>query len=363
MEVLVTVASVSAISTLLTVLIIISERFFNNYGTCRIDINDSTKIIEVEGGTTLLSALAENKIFIPSACGGKATCGLCKLRVLDGAGPLLPTEEPYLNPVERAANVRLSCQVKVKGDLKISIPDEFFLVREYNTRIERITRMTHDILEFRFKLDKPIDFKAGQYVQVKTKAYKKVPETVFRAYSISSSPSDRNAVELLVRLVPQGICTTYMHEHLKEGDEVELTGPYGEFYPRPEAKGYVMIAGGSGLAPMRSIILDSFERGLDKEMWFFFGAVTGKDLYYVDYFKDLAKEHENLHFIPALSAPRPEDGWTGETGLITEVVARTMPGITDLHGLLCGSPGMINACIGVLKKKGMTDDRIFFDKF
>jgi Na+-transporting NADH:ubiquinone oxidoreductase subunit F len=363
MEVLVTVAGVTGISTLLTVLIILAERFFNNYGTCQIDINDGAKVLEVEGGASLLSTLSNQKIFIPSACGGKATCGMCKLRVLEGADPLLPTEEPYLSQDERAQDVRLSCQVKIKRNLRIRIPDELFLVQEYKTKVARITQKTHDIKEFRFALDKPISFKAGQYMQVTTKPYGKVTETVWRAYSISSNPSDNEAVELIVRRVPQGICTTFMHDHVKEGDEIMLTGPYGDFYPRAEAKGYIMIAGGSGLAPMRAIVLDALERGIDKEMWFFFGAVTKKDLYYVDFFRELADKHPHFHYIPALSGPLPEDNWDGQTGLITDVVARNIGEADGLHGLLCGSPGMINACINVLKGKGLTDDRIFYDKF
>lgn len=363
MEVLMTVAGISGISTLLTLLIIIAERFFNNYGTCRIDINDGAKVLEVDGGASLLNTLSAQKIFIPSACGGKATCGLCKLRVLEGADPLLPTEEPYLSPQERAGDVRLSCQVKIKRNLRIYIPEELFLVQEYKARVERITQKTHDIKEFRFALDKPIVFKAGQYMQVITKPYGKISETVWRAYSISSNPSDSLAVELIVRRVPQGICTTFMLDHVKEGDDIMLTGPYGDFYPRTEAEGYILIAGGSGLAPMRAIILDALERGIDKEMWFFFGAVTKKDLYFVEYFTELAEKHPNLHYIPALSAPLPEDEWSGQTGLITEVVARNIEAVNGMHGLLCGSPGMINACISVLKKKGFTDDRIFFDKF
>ena len=363
MEVLVTVAGVSGISTLLTILIILAERFFNNYGTCRIDINEGAKVLEVEGGASLLSTLSGQKIFIPSACGGKATCGMCKLQVLEGADPLLPTEEPYLTPQERAADVRLSCQVKIKRNLRIRIPEELCLVREYRTRVERITQKTHDIKEYRFTLDSPITFKAGQYMQVSTKPYAKVSEVVWRAYSISSNPSEHQAVELIVRRVPQGICTTFLHDHVKEGDEIVLTGPYGDFYPRPEATGYIMIAGGSGLAPMRAIILDALERGVDKEMWFFFGAVTRKDLYDVEFFRELAEKHPNLHYVPALSAPLPEDDWDGQTGLITEVVDRNIGQADGLHGLLCGSPGMINACIQVLKKKGLTDDRIFYDKF
>ena len=365
MEILTTVVSITVISLVLTVIIIIAEYFFNNYGVCEIDINNGDKMLKVEGGSSLLSSLAGQKIFIPSACGGKATCGLCKVQVLEGAGPLLPTEEPYLTPDERNDGYRLSCQIKVKTNLKILVPEELFNIKEYQTTIEKMETLTHDIVSLRLKLpgDETISFKAGQYMQLHTRPYNKIKESVFRAYSIANQPSDNKAIELIVRQVPDGICTTYVHTQLQEGDPVKISGPYGDFFLRGNCSELIMIAGGSGLAPIRSIILDVLEKGLDLKMNFFFGAVTKKDLYYLDYFNDLADKHENFNFIPALSKPAPEDEWEGETGLITEVVDRYVKDGNDKEAYLCGSPGMINACLNVLGSKEIPETMTFYDKF
>ena len=149
----------------------------------------------------------------------------------------------------------------------------------------------------------------------------------------------------------------------RKGDQVRISGPYGDFYLRGNCDEIVMIAGGSGLAPMRSIILDVIEKKIDIKMNFFFGAVSKKDLYYLDFFNDLAGKHDNLKFIPALSRPAPEDNWDGEAGLITEVVGRYIKDGSDMEGYLCGSPGMIDACINVLTEKGMPEEKIYYDKF
>ena len=365
MEIVRTIASVTAISVGLSLIIIVAELFLNNYGDCRIDINGGKKTLTAKGGASLLTILAEHKIFIPSACGGKATCGLCKLTVLDGADPLLPTEQPYLTAGEIKNNVRLSCQVKVKRDLRIMIPENLFTVQEFKTVVEDIQQLTHDIKYVRLALQEPgqIDFKAGQFVQFYSAPYGKVKESVFRAYSMASKPSDNKIVELIIRLVPQGICTTYVHTALKIGDAAKISGPYGDFYLRGQANNLIFIAGGSGLAPMRSIILDVLEKGLDKQMTFYFGAVTRRDLYYVEFFNDLAEKNANFNFLPVLSAPAPENNWNGEVGLITEAVDRHLAAAADHEAYLCGSPGMINACLSILKKKGFTDQNIFFDKF
>jgi len=365
MEVLKTIISISIMSSLLALLVVIADKLLNSYGECRIDINKGSRILKVQGGTTLLSALSSQKIFIPSACGGKATCGLCKVQIIDGGGVLLPTEEPYLTAEEENNGMRLSCQVKVKRDIKISIPQELFSIRQFKTKVARITQMTHDIKEFELMLpdSETITFKAGQYIQVLSKPYDKIKESVSRAYSIASVPSLEDRLEIIVRQVPGGICTTYMHQYLKVGDELVLNGPYGDFYLRETGKELVMIAGGSGLAPIKSIILDVIERNLDRQMTFFFGAVTGKDLYYVDYFRDLERKYGNFRFVPALSKPAPEDAWDGELGLITDVVERHVKDANDKGAYLCGSPGMINACINVLKKIGFTGDMIYYDKF
>jgi Na+-transporting NADH:ubiquinone oxidoreductase subunit F len=365
MAVLTTVLSLAAVSAVLSVFIIVAELFLNNYGDCQVDINRGERKLTVKGGDSLLSSLSGQAIFLPSACGGKATCGLCKVRVLDGAGPLLPTEEPYLSAEEISQGIRLSCQIKVKRDLQILIPEELFNIRQFMTRIERIDRLTHDILGLRLTLEEPdaIRFKAGQYVQLYTEPYGKVKEKVFRAYSMASAPSDQHAVELIVRLVPEGICTTYVHQVLKPGDTVKLSGPYGDFYLRGACSELVLIAGGSGLAPIRSLILDILEKELPYKMTFFFGAVRRADLYYVQEMNDLAARYPQFRFIPGLSKPEPADDWQGETGLITEIVSRYVPDSQDKEAYLCGSPGMINACLSVLNQKGFTEETIFYDKF
>ncbi|HKM42773.1 MAG TPA: 2Fe-2S iron-sulfur cluster binding domain-containing protein [Limnochordia bacterium] len=365
MTVVFTVLSLSVLATILAGIVVLADYKLNNYGICKIDINDGARSLEVNGGSSLLSTLASQKIFIPSACGGKATCGLCKVTLAESAGPVLPTEEPYLSAVEMESGVRLSCQVKVKHDLKISIPEEFFNVKQYRTRVQEIKQLTHDIKQFRFQLLEPttIGFKAGQYVQIDSKPYDKVTEAVSRAYSISSVPSENNIIELIIRLVPGGICTTFLHEHLKEGDEITFAGPFGDFYLHEGGDELIFIAGGSGLAPIRSLVLDILEKNLDKKMKFFFGAVRKRDLYYLDFFRELEAKYDNFTYIPALSGATPEDEWAGDEGLITDVVARHVPDAEGRQAYLCGSPGMINACIQVLTRIGFGRDAIFFDEF
>ena len=186
---------------------------------------------------------------------------------------------------------------------------------------------------------------------------------------MSSRPSDAGRVELLVRLVPGGIATTWVHRHLKVGDRVELVGPFGDFGVRGTSAAMVCVAGGSGMAPFKSILYHMKETGAwpDKEVWYFFGARTTKDLFYVEELEDLSRRMPRFHFVAALSEPRPEEGWKGETGLITEVLDRYMKERIGkdgpFEGYLCGSPGMINACTKVMTRNGVTEDRIYYDKF
>jgi Na+-transporting NADH:ubiquinone oxidoreductase subunit F len=331
----------------------------------RININEGQRVLQVSGGESLLRTLASQSIFLPSACGGKAMCGLCKIQVVTGAGPVLPAEEKKLTPEQIAQGLRLACQVQLIGDLAILLPEKLLAARDYTARVTQIETMTYDTKRLRLELeeDAQIVFKSGQYVQLYSAPYGQVPEPVFRAYSIASAPSDTRAIDLIVRLVPQGACTTYVHTVLQIGDTVRLTGPYGDFYLRGQADNLIFIAGGSGLAPMRSIILDILENNLTKNMTLFFGAVSRKDLYYLDFFQELSARHANFRFIPALSKPDPADGWIGETGLVTEVVARHVPDAANCEAYLCGSPGMINACLAVLKGIGFNDSAIFYDKY
>ncbi len=361
-----TVGSLALISGALSVVISIAEKLLNNYGTCELDINGGQRKLSVQGGSSLLSTLAGEKIFIPSACGGKATCGLCKVGVLDGAGPILPTEEPYLSAEDRAGKLRLSCQIKVKGNMKLRIPDELFNIKEFNCVVESITDMTYDIKRLRLKLPagESVTFKAGQFMQIYSKPYGKVTQEVFRAYSISSKATETDYLEFLVRLVPGGILTGYVHSALREGDKLRVSGPYGDFYLRGNCEELIMIAGGSGLAPIRSLVYDVIEKGRDDlKMRFFFGANTSRDLYYMEEFARIEKEHPQFSFIPCLARPEPADNWTGVTGFVTVALAEQVASSQGKEAYLCGSPGMLDACIKILKDKGFSDTAIFYDKF
>lgn len=364
-EVLAAVAILCGLSGALAALLLVAEYFFANYGECTIDVNDGEKRFTVQGGASLLSSLAENKLFLASACGGRGSCGFCKCKVLEGGGPVLPTETGYLSDDDQKNNVRLSCQVKVKQDLRIEVPAELLSVKEFVTTVERIEDLTHDIKGLRFRLPEgeTIRFRAGQYMQLESAPYGDVSDPTFRAYSISSAPKDNQAVELVVRLVPNGIVTTWVFEHLAEGQTAKLTGPYGDFFLRESDREIIFIAGGSGLAPIRSIVLDMIDRGIEhRKARFFFGARGAADLYYVEEFKAIAEEHEWFEFVPALSRPERDD--TGyETGLITDVVAKHYETLDNHEAYLCGSPGMIDACIQVLSDKGMPEEMVHYDKF
>ncbi|MFO7820910.1 MAG: 2Fe-2S iron-sulfur cluster binding domain-containing protein [Lentisphaeria bacterium] len=345
--------------------LVIADRYFNDYGICNIDINEGSKVLEVDGGESLLGTLGGQKIFIPSACGGRGSCGLCKLKVKTGGGQVLPTEEPHLSKEEIADNVRLSCQMKVRGDMEIEIPEELFNIREYEAVAEKITDLTHDIKLLRIKLSEPeeISFTPGQYIQLECPPYKMNPEAVYRAYSIASDPVDKDHLDLIIRLVPEGICTTWVFDFLEEGESLTLNGPYGDFYIRPGNSEMIFIAGGSGMAPFRSILADLERQECKRPIRYFFGALTAKDLFMLDEMKGYEERLYDFKFIPALSEPVPDDEWNGETGLITEVVAAHYPDCSDKQGYLCGSPGMIDACIKVLDAGGMDSENIFYDKF
>jgi len=356
---------VAATSLALAVLLLVAERYLASYGKCTIVINKGAKKLEVEGGKTLLATLMGEGIFIPSACGGRGTCSYCKVKVTEGAPPLAPTELPLLTPDEQRARVRISCQVKVRNALAIEIPEALFRVRAYKGVVERIRDLTHDIKELRIRLAEPpeIEFTPGQYVQLEAPAYGDNPEPVYRAYSISSPPSDKGHIELIIRRVPGGICTTWVFTMLRQGDTVSLNGPYGEFRLSETDREMVWIAGGSGMAPFWSIVRHMRERGIARKVTFFFGAVAPRDLFLVEELRQFEKEMPGFRFVPALSGNPDADSWTGERGLITQVVDRHVAAGTDAEGYLCGSSGMIDAAVKVLKAKGIPEDRIFYDKF
>lgn len=349
-----------AVLTIVAVLLALAGYLLGGGSDRKIIINDK-KEIPVKGDETLLNALSNEKIFIPSACGGKATCGHCKVIVEEGGGELLATELSFMSNDELSKNVRLACQCKIKEDIKILIPEELLSVQEYKTEVTEVTPLTHDIKLVKFQLIDPptIDFKPGQYAQLEVPGLE-----IQRAYSIASNPDDKTYVELIIRQVPQGKATTFVHKALEVGDKIRLLGPFGHFYLDEHSdRDIVCIAGGSGKAPIRSILFYLKNHGMDRKVKYFFGARTKKDLYYTEEFQALSKEFPNFQYYPALSEPLPEDEWTGDVGLITDVVDKYCKNLEEDEAYLCGSPGMIDACFRVLAKNGMPTDRIYCDKF
>ena len=348
------------VSVGITLLIILVDYFMGGTSEKIITLNERVKI-PVTGEETVLNLLSQNKIFVPSACGGKATCGYCKVTVLEGGGNVKPTEESFLSKDEKARGVRLSCQVKVKENIKIEIPESMMSAKEYQTVVEKIEDLTYDTKMVRFKLVNPpkMDFKAGQYAQLRVPGIE-----IIRAYSMSHDPKDTSHVEMIIRRVPNGKATSFVHDALDVGDKITLTGPYGNFYLREETnRDVICIAGGSGKAPIRSILYYLRDKGMPRNVKYFFGAKSARDLYYTEELNELSKKFPKFQYIPALSEPKPEDNWKGQVGLITQVVDRNNGDLSDVEAYLCGSPGMINACVEVLKKHNMKDENIHYDKF
>jgi len=364
-NIIMTILAVSGINGLLAVLLVIAERFIANYGQVRVTVNESKKL-DVAGGGSLLSTLNSRKIFLPSACGGRGTCGYCKCKITEGAGPLLPTESPLLSEDEIENRVRIACQVKVKQDMKIEIPEALFSIQSFQTEVVLLEDLTYDIKRLRLKLIDPsrIVFKPGQYVQLQTQPYNGVREVVSRAYSIASPATEGDHVDLIIRLVPEGICTTWVHQVLKEGDRVTLIGPMGDFQIHGENEEMIMVAGGSGMAPMVSILHELARRKSRRKIRYFFGANKFEDLFYVQEMEALEKKIHDFKFIPTITSPSPECRWQGKTGLITVPLEKYLKNISaNAQGYLCGSPGMINACVRLMKQYGIQEDHIYFDPF
>lgn len=344
----------------IALLLIIAEKFLVSYGDCSITINGNRNI-KVAGGDSLLSYLNSEKLFIPSACGGKATCGFCKINVLSGAGSILPTEEVYIDRVEKEKGVRLACQVKVKDKVEIFLPEHMLNAEEFESEVNDITSLTHDTKRICLKLlnGKQISFKAGQYLQFK------IPGTdEFRAYSIASSPFIKDKVELIIRQVPGGLCSTYVHKVLEKGDKVTFTGSFGDFFLQEEStKDIVAIGGGCGMAPIRSIILFLMEHGMKRKVSYFFGARTARDLFMTEMLQDIEKKYPNFKYYPALSEPKAHDKWEGEVGFVTQTAEKYIDENIPHEAYLCGPPPMIDAAMKVLAKKNIKPEDIFYDKF
>jgi len=362
---------IGGISATLGALISFTDKIVNNYGDLDIDINQGKKQLTVKGGASLLTTLAENGIYVPSACGGRGSCGACKCKVNSDVGLHLPTEMPYMNKEEIESNIRLSCQIKIKSNIAIEIPESLFNIRKLACSVVSIKSLTHDIKEVLLKLpdDTELPYEAGQYGQFEAPAYKDIKEPTQRAYSFSSHPQLKDHLEFLIRLVPGGIVTTYVHEHLKVGQSINVVAPVGDFHVRSSNAAMICVAGGSGMAPFKSIFNDMISNGTMgiRDIWYFFGARATRDMYYLDWLHGLDAQYEKFHFVPALSEPQPGETWNGPVGLITDVLGDYLDNKISKEqakeGYLCGSPGMLDACMNVMQKKGMKVEDIFFDKF
>ncbi len=362
---------VAVFTAVLGLLIAVTDGIVNNYGEVTLDINNGQKLLTVKGGSKLLPTLAAEGIFVPSACGGRGSCGACKCQVVSDVGPHLPTEKPYLTDKEMQENVRLACQVKVKADIQIHIPEELFRIKKLQCVVKSIVDLTYDIKEVTVQMPEgtELEYVGGNYGQFEVPAYGDVKEPTARAYSFSSHPARKGELEFLIRLVPGGAVTTYVHKHLKVGEKVNIVAPVGDFNVKDTDAAMMCVAGGSGMAPFKSIFNDMIAKGTmgKRQIWYFFGARTTKDMYYLDWLWDLDKKYENFHFVPALSEKGPDEKWDGPTGLITEVLDNYLQNKIDKNlpkeGYLCGSPGMLDACMAVMRKNSMTEDKIFFDKF
>ncbi|MCK5687456.1 2Fe-2S iron-sulfur cluster binding domain-containing protein [bacterium] len=349
------------ISTALGVIIVIADKLLSNYGECTITINDDKQVV-VEGGNSLMSSLFEKKYFIPSACGGKGTCGYCMVKLPDEDIPLLPTEEIVMAEKDVNAGWRLACQIKVKKNMSVWMPEEYFMIKEFHCRVAKTETIAADIKEIELEMIEPdsIEFKAGQYIQVMVPS---VGETVYRSYSISSHPGNCKSLFLNIKLEDKGIGSTYLHK-LKVGDTVNISGPYGDFLLTGSNRQAVFVAGGVGLAPINSILHQIFQDNIDRKCLVYFKVKLEEEFYYLEQLSQWKEKYANFSYKLVVSdIPETESFDSGERARITKVLEDDFQKISESEFYLCGAPKMINGIMEYFDKKGIPSDRVFYDKF
>ena len=374
-------------------------------GNVQIDINgDADKAIEVPAGGKLLNALAAKGIFLSSACGGGGTCAQCKCKVTEGGGDILPTEEGHFTKGEIREGYRLSCQVAVKQDMKIEVPEEFFGVKKWECEVISNNNVATFIKELVLKLPEgeEVDFRAGGYVQLEAPPYHvkfkdfdipekfrddwerfnffdlevKNNEDIVRAYSMANYPDERGLLKFNIRIATpppgsQGIQAGLMSSfvfNLKPGDKITVFGPFGEFFAKETDAEMVFVGGGAGMAPMRSHIFDQLKRlNSKRKISFWYGARSLREAFYVDEYDKLAEENDNFQWHLALSDPLPEDNWTGLKGFIHQVLfeeyLKDHPAPEDCEFYMCGPPMMNAAVIKMLEDLGVEPENILLDDF
>ena len=373
-------------------------------GNVKIIVNDQ-KTLEVPAGGKLLTALSSQGIFVSSACGGGGTCAQCKVNVLEGGGEILATETGHISKKDAREGCRLSCQVAIKQDMKIEVPPEVFETKKWRCKVKSNRNVATFIKEFVLELPEgeQVDFKAGGYIQIEAPPHEiqykdfaieekyhedwdrfniwqyvsKVDEPVVRAYSMANYPGEKGIIMLNVRVAsppprspegtPPGKMSSYIFS-LKPGDEVTISGPYGEFFINDSDSEMIYIGCGAGMAPLRSHIFELFKNlKTDRKVTYWYGGRSLRELFYVDHFREIEKEFPNFKFNIALSDPLPEDNWTGYTGFIHQVVLENAlkdhPAPEDIEYYLCGPPMMNSAVFKMLDDLGVEPENIRFDDF
>jgi Na+-transporting NADH:ubiquinone oxidoreductase subunit F len=403
MEILLGIVLFTLIIMALVFIILGARSKLVSTGDISIVINDE-KTITTKPGAKLLGALADANLFVSSACGGGGTCGQCKVKIFEGGGSILPTEESHITKREACEGDRLSCQVAVKQDMKIEVPEEVFGVKKWECTV----RSNHNVATFikELVLELPegedVNFRAGGFIQIECPPhsvdyknftieeeykgdwdrfdmwrYKSVvKEDVVRAYSMANYPEEKGLIMLNVRIaspppdrddIPPGQMSSYIFD-LKPGDKVTISGPFGEFFAKDTDKEMVFIGGGAGMAPMRSHIFDQLRRiKTDRKLSFWYGARSLREMFYTEDFDQLAAENDNFKWHVALSDPLPEDNWEGYTGFIHNVLyenyLKDHPAPEDCEFYMCGPPMMNAAVINMLEDLGVEPENIFLDDF
>ena len=409
----VTLASIGAflvITTVLVGLLIFAKEKLIPSGDISLIINgDSENPRVVQPGQTLLTALSEQNIFLPSACGGGGTCAMCMCQVLEGGGDPLPTEMNHLTRKQAQENWRLGCQVKVKQDMTIKVPEEIFGIKKWECEVVSNDNVATFIKEFVVKLPEGeiLDFESGGYIQIDVpklevdfkdmkvqEEYRadwdkfglwdlkmKNDEPIFRAYSMANHPAEGNIIMLNIRIatppwdraknqwmdVNPGICSSFVFSR-DPGDKVTISGPYGEFFIKETDKEMVYIGGGAGMAPLRSHIFHLFHtEGTSRKVSYWYGGRSLRELFYTDHFRKIEEEFPNFSYHIGLSEPLPEDNWDGPTGFIHQVVfdeyLSKHPEPEEIEYYLCGPPLMLKAVMNMLDELGVPDSNIAFDDF
>ncbi|CCQ41722.1 TPA: NADH:ubiquinone reductase (Na(+)-transporting) subunit F [Yersinia enterocolitica] len=405
MEIILGVVMFTLIVLALTVMILFAKSKLVNTGDITIDINeDADKSFTAPAGDKLLNMLASHGIFVSSACGGGGSCGQCRVTIKEGGGDILPTELSHISKREAKEGCRLACQVSVKQNLKIELPEEIFGVKKWECEVISNDNKATFIKELKLKIPdgEVVPFRAGGFIQIEAEPHRVkyadfdvpeeyrgdwdkfnlfrfesvVTEPTVRAYSMANYPEEHGIIMLNVRIAtpppsvpdaPPGIMSSYIWS-LKPGDKVMISGPFGEFFAKDTDAEMIFIGGGAGMAPMRSHIFDQLKRLHSKrKISFWYGARSRREMFYEEDFDQLQAENDNFRWHVALSDPQPEDNWTGYTGFIHNVLLenylKNHPAPEDCEFYMCGPPMMNAAVIKMLKDLGVEDENIMLDDF